>query len=321
MDLIQSYCLTDLFYKNTVAVQKKILNEIERIPSNIQDGYVYCFKPVNFLNTQTEFKLKIGRTYRDAEERIDEQHGVKIYFLNTVFYFKLERMCHLFFRFANVRGPNEGNEMFLFCEKYGIKMNDVFAYINKLDTILKYKFDKLYNSVVPISLSCTNDNIHDIDIANIINNNNIDDNIEDNIDDNTDNPDIVIEPASGTKIYECKCCLFITNKLFNFNKHCATAKHLKQECVPKNSNKIYNDKHINYICECAKVCNSRQSLAYHQKHCKSSSKYDPSNTIVKKIEKVQRLLGENPEQAKLEFSKLKQFTDDIVKKPKKVTIL
>lgn len=132
--------MSTLFYKNSIRTQEKILSELNYSPLNVGDGYVYCFKPVNFVNTQTNFKLKIGRTGRTAEERITEQNGMSRFSIYSIFWFKLERMCHLFFRFANVRSISDGNEMFLFRKKYNIEMNDVFLYINMMDVLLKNTF-------------------------------------------------------------------------------------------------------------------------------------------------------------------------------------
>lgn len=57
MDLIEKYSLSNLFYKNTTITQEKILFELKRLPSNVKDGYVYCFRPKNFINIQTNLKL------------------------------------------------------------------------------------------------------------------------------------------------------------------------------------------------------------------------------------------------------------------------
>lgn len=117
MDLIDKYSLSHLFYKNTLKIQQIILSTLEKPPNRVKDGYLYCFKPVNFVNTQTKFKLKIGQTYRTVEKRIGEQDGIQMYSIYSVFYRKLERMCHLFFKFANVRGIDDGYEMFLFTKR------------------------------------------------------------------------------------------------------------------------------------------------------------------------------------------------------------
>lgn len=76
-------------------------------------------------------------------------------------------MCHLFFRFANIRGPNDGHEMFLFKKTHGIKMNNVFSYINLLDMMLKSKYDELYDLNVPVNslddMDSDDDNINSDD--------------------------------------------------------------------------------------------------------------------------------------------------------------
>lgn len=122
MDLINEFSLSALFYKNSIKTQKKILFELKQLPLHVGDGYIYCFRLINFANTQTNFKFKIGRTGRTAEQRIGEQKGIQMFSLCTIFYFKLERLCHLFFRFANVRGEGDGREMFLFTKNYGVKV-------------------------------------------------------------------------------------------------------------------------------------------------------------------------------------------------------
>lgn len=132
---------------------------------------------------------------------------------------------------------------------------------------------------------------------------------------------------SEIKTYNCECCNFTTERLFNFTKHCATTKHIKQEfAMGKYSNttnniptiKMHNSKLVNkYICECNKICTSRQSLDYHEKHCEFSDKYNKIDLISKELEKVKHCIEtQNLDQVQCIFNKLKTITE---KKPKKIT--
>ena len=68
----------------------------------------------------------------------------------------------------------------------------------------------------------------------------------------------------SSKIYECKCCNYITVRESQFNRHILTAKHnyrtFRTEKVPINSDNKFR-------CECGKEYNARNSLWYHKKKC------------------------------------------------------
>jgi hypothetical protein len=68
----------------------------------------------------------------------------------------------------------------------------------------------------------------------------------------------------SSKVYECKCCNYITVRESQYNRHILTAKHkyrtLRTEKVPKSSEG-------SFTCECGKVYNARNSLWYHKKKC------------------------------------------------------
>ena len=53
----------------------------------------------------------------------------------------------MFFKFANVRGIDDGYEMFLFTKEHKLEMNDVFLNINSINILLQNKFSDIYRKL------------------------------------------------------------------------------------------------------------------------------------------------------------------------------
>jgi hypothetical protein len=81
------------------------------------------------------------------------------------------------------------------------------------------------------------------------------------------------------KKYSCQMCDFNSNKIRNYNMHLLTLKHLKNvEKMPeKNATPLYS------CLTCNKIYNSRNSLWYHEKKCKSTYALEASNNDVKML--------------------------------------
>jgi hypothetical protein len=294
MDLIEKYSLLQLYNKNDLKTQKIILNELNTQPRNIKDGYLYCFRPLKFVNTPARYKLKIGRTFRSSEKRIKEQNGKQLYSICSVFYFKLERMCHLFFRFANVRGINDGKEMFLFTKDYSIEMNEIFSYINTIDLLLKNRFSEAYKLTIPVEIDDTDDmDKHDEII--------ITDKTQLEIHNMDKHDEIIITDKTQLKIpenqvqiddlqnapykrhgcsYTCTICNATFSILCNYERHLNN----KNTCDPIKREQQKIDK---LTCtKCKKVLSSKARLIHHVTICKTElTKEDKLEQIIDMLNK------------------------------------
>jgi hypothetical protein len=324
MDLIEKCVLLNLFYMNTPDTQEKILLELAHKPLFVGDGYVYCFKPKKFENTQKHFKLKIGRTVRTAEERIEEQKGIQMFSLYTIFYFKLERVCHLFFRFANVRGPYDGNEMFLFTKKHKLEMNDIFSYINNIDVLIKRKFFDLYTSFVPIENSILSeenieeDIIDDISVVteSIKESESIkaseENELFENYEEESTNYSTYI---NGVHKYTCKICNVRFKDLHKYERHLQN----KTTCDLVKREQLKVDK---LTCpNCKKVLSNQTRLRGHMEVCKERP--DDIHKIVDKLKHQNDTLiiklDKHERQYEILNAKINKINAE--KKPKKVGLL
>ena len=65
--------------------------------------------------------------------------------------------------------------------------------------------------------------------------------------------------------FVCEICSFKCCKLSNYNKHLSTAKH--QTRTTRTDNTPINAK-CEFVCDCGKTYNARNSLWYHKRVCK-----------------------------------------------------
>jgi hypothetical protein len=144
MNLIESYKLEMLFNLNSTQMQKTILDYLTISPMYISNGHTYCFKPIDFVSSNDmHFKIKIGDTKRNVYQRVKEQHGIYLFSVCSLYHSKLEKLCHMFFNFANTNNKLEGKETFLFTITYNISLNDVYKYIQTLNLICETTFSQM----------------------------------------------------------------------------------------------------------------------------------------------------------------------------------
>lgn len=111
--LITNCGLDDLFNKNDATNKKKIIDELNK-PTTACDkeGFVYGFTKETDKFKKTNFKVKLGRTERTPQIRIQEWGGKERFSRATIFNRKLERLIILFFKFANfTRKTGDKNEV------------------------------------------------------------------------------------------------------------------------------------------------------------------------------------------------------------------
>ena len=128
-----------LYNRNTKQIQNKIIECLVKEPSLTDgEGMVYGFTNKNDINKKNDFYVKLGRTTRlNPAIRINEQGGKQIFTLKTIYNKKLERLIHLFFKFAHEIRMNENTkkkeiEWFHFTEKI-----DVVGFINEINILSK----------------------------------------------------------------------------------------------------------------------------------------------------------------------------------------
>jgi hypothetical protein len=70
-------------------------------------------------------------------------------------------------------------------------------------------------------------------------------------------------------LYTCKCCLYNTSRLSQYNRHVLTAKHKKLEISTdfNNLSTDFNKKSSKFECQCGKVYKERTGLWRHKKVC------------------------------------------------------
>lgn len=136
--------LMELFKLNTARVQQQILSKLKENPSKVDvNGCVYGFGYQKDNNTKTNFWVKLGRTTKMPEKRIQEWNGEHVFSKKTDYNRKLERLIHLFFKFANVErvvGVNREIEWFHFVQnQVGTKLvteNFIVRIVSQIDDLM-----------------------------------------------------------------------------------------------------------------------------------------------------------------------------------------
>ncbi len=142
MNLILKHNLANLFNKNTIRTQQAILDKIRSSPSaSDKKGFVYGFYAFGDNNSKSDFKIKLGRTEKSTPAiRIAEWNGQEVFSKRTILNKKLERLIHLFFKFAYEEkiGKNESREIewFHFKATDNINENTVIRYVTHVDDLL-----------------------------------------------------------------------------------------------------------------------------------------------------------------------------------------
>lgn len=142
-ELIRSYGLDTLFIKNSPKIKIKIIQIMNTQPSETDfEGFVYGYKIFSDTNTKSDFRIKLGRTGKEnPADRVRQWGGEMEFCCKTIYNKRLERLIHLFFRYANIikiRGDGHKEiEWFHFKEKINI---------NKYVSILNEMVGDLYES-------------------------------------------------------------------------------------------------------------------------------------------------------------------------------
>lgn len=143
--LITDYGLDDLFNKNDATNKKKIIDELNK-PTTACDkeGFVYGFTKETDKFKKTNFKVKLGRTERTPQIRIQEWGGKERFSRATIFNRKLERLIILFFKFANfTRKTGDKNEVEWYQFNNGtigteiVTISLINQYVIKLDDLVE----------------------------------------------------------------------------------------------------------------------------------------------------------------------------------------
>jgi competence ComEA-like helix-hairpin-helix protein len=141
------YELQVIFFMNPYRVRNMIMLYLQISPFDSDEpGYMYGF------NCIISWWIKLGRTARKSEIRIKEwENKIKtktsiIFILQTRYNVRLEKLVHLFFKFANAKYSLDlkGREWFYF--NYNIE-------IEKIITLLNNYIDYLYPDVTPITIN------------------------------------------------------------------------------------------------------------------------------------------------------------------------
>jgi DNA uptake protein ComE-like DNA-binding protein len=128
--------LISCFDKNIPAVKTEIAEVLLKNPSDSDgDGFVYGYKKLSDKNTRNTFWMKLGRTIRSPQQRIAEWNGFEIFSTRSIYNKKLERLVHLFFKYAHqIRKSNDEQhneiEWFRFTERTNIQ--SIVSQINEL---------------------------------------------------------------------------------------------------------------------------------------------------------------------------------------------
>lgn len=135
--------LLPLFNRNDFETKQKILKTLISSPSDSDgQGFVYGFDWLHDKNLRTNFYIKLGRTERpDPRKRIAEWQGNTIFCLKSSYNRRLERLIHLFFRYANEQRMIDGNnqiEWFHFTEKTNVVM-----YVGLIHELVEDTYNKL----------------------------------------------------------------------------------------------------------------------------------------------------------------------------------
>jgi len=93
--------------------------------------------------------------------------------------------------------------------------------------------------------------------------------------------------------YNCEICNYSTNKLFNYNKHLNTKKHIDNEnknTIPKNGieipkNGIGVPKNDIKCCYCNKIIKFKNHLKRHYDTCKEKI-IKEKNEVINKLQKI-----------------------------------
>lgn len=201
--------------------------------------------------------------------------------LYTIFYFKLERMCHLFFKFANIiEDIYDGYETFLFTKEHNIEMHDVFLNINMLDILLKNIFSDIYKITIPVEMCIQCDELVKINTNKYDNNKIIK---QSKVIGNIGNTNEYMENK-----HTCKICDFGSDRLSDYTRHLETIKHITNannnidndisNIANINANNINNDTKLStevkkYTClYCGKKYKHNQTLWTHKKKCNEQPK-------------------------------------------------
>lgn len=212
-----------------------------------------------------------------------------MYSIYSIFYYKFERITHLFFKFANVRGTGEGNEMFLFTNEYGLEINDVFLNINAINILLKNKFSDIYKLTIPIEIldvidntNCQQDDQQDDQQDEITP-------VETKITTEQQLLDIqTMKYKSSSCKYECKICNATFSKLCNYEKHLNN----KTTCDPIKREQQNIDKLTCH--KCKKVLSSTARLKGHLEICKIElTQQDMFKQMIDNLTKQNEILVEN----------------------------
>ncbi|ARF12663.1 helix-hairpin-helix motif protein [Klosneuvirus KNV1] len=164
--------LKAIFEKNTRLTKNKImriLNTCININSYTSRGWIYGFMHKNDINTETNFKIKIGKTsLENPYTRImSQQNGIPKFVFKTNKYHDCERLIHLFFRFAKYI-TYRGREWFNFTEKINIEyyiqliINMINSNLNCTNINSFNKNQSNYHMISPININNIKINVNTI---------------------------------------------------------------------------------------------------------------------------------------------------------------
>jgi DNA uptake protein ComE-like DNA-binding protein len=128
MDALKNYSLlVDMFNKNTRDVQSKIISTMAKEPSETDgEGWLYGFNLKSDKARKKKFWMKLGRTKEeDPHVRVKKWRGNMIFAMKTIYNKRLERLTHLFFKFAHMHRPENDRikekEWFYFSERINVE--------------------------------------------------------------------------------------------------------------------------------------------------------------------------------------------------------
>ena len=116
----------------------------------------------------------------------------------------------------------------------------------------------------------------------------------------------------NAEIFVCENCAFKCSKLSNYNKHLLTAKH---NFRTNRTNKMPKNANCEFVCECGKIYNARNSLWYHKRVCKHNlQETEVETTETQSLSQIDmslviELLKQNQEFKELMVEQTKQFSE------------
>ena len=166
--IVKDVSVTDMFYKNDVDIQKKILKHLQTKPTdNDGVGYVYGFERTSDHNEENDFFVKIGRTEQSMPScRIAQWRGNEIFAVKTIFNKKLERLVHLFFNFVRITRSCKGKNEIEWFHFFGHKINihNILTFVSLINSMVCEIFGKKHKKVV-VPILCEKPDLDTVTIS------------------------------------------------------------------------------------------------------------------------------------------------------------